>query len=314
MRIGILTYHYAPNYGAVLQTYASVRLLQALGHEVYVVDYRNAAVARRSGPFFLDHERLRKEGQKYLLKYPAAAFIKLQRSLALKRFISNRLPLCTYAEASGLDLLLAGSDQIWNKQITGGRDAVYYGESFPGVPKAAWAASAGKTLPDKEDIDLILKNFRAISVREQSIADLLPGSTILPDPTLMLGAEEWKALAHPIKGRYLLAYPMLYEEEVMTEARRKAKELGLELKVLLPQVKLGAAGIQTASPEEFLSLINSAEYVVTSSFHGAAFSLLFERPHTFVHHDDPRFDNLLCGDAQELQQTIRQFLYLCSEV
>ncbi len=298
MRIGILTYHYAPNYGAVLQTYASVRLLQALGHEVYVVDYRNAAVARRSGPFFLDHERLRKEGLKYLLKYPAAAFIKLQRSLAFKRFISNRLPLCTYAEASGLDLLLAGSDQIWNKQITGRRDAFYYGESFPGVPKA----------------ELILKNFRAISVREQSIADLLPGSTILPDPTLMLGAEEWKALAHPIKGRYLLAYPMLYEEEVMTEARRKAKELGLELKVLLPQVKLGAAGIQTASPEEFLSLINSAEYVVTSSFHGAVFSLLFERPHTFVHHDDPRFDNLLCGDAQELQQTIRQFLYLCSEV
>ena len=308
MKTGILTFHNAPNYGAVLQAFASVRLLQSMGHEAFVLDYRNGAVSSSGSPYYWDRGRFKKEGLRYLLKYPLLVTARLKRTRAFNRFIRQRLPLCPCSEASGLDLLLVGSDQVWNKQITGGRDPFYFGERFPQVRKVAWAASAGKTVPDKDDIELISRNFAAVSVRECSLSEQIPGNTLLSDPTLMLSAVQWRELVHHVGGKYLLAYPMLFEEEVMATARSKARELNLELKVLSPSVRLGSASIQAASPEDFLSLIDSASYVVTSSFHGAVFSLLFERPHTFVYHDDPRFDTLLSADIPGMAARAKEFL------
>lgn len=308
MRIGILTLHSALNYGAVLQTFASVRFLQSLGHEVWVVDYRNAYVSKCYHAFSWDSALFGEEGLMYLLKYPLRAFARLRRQLVFKRFVHRRLPLCPLSGAGELDLLLVGGDQVWNTQITGGKDPVYFGELFPSVRKAAWAASTGKTMPTRDEIQLLTKNFAAISVREESLAAVLPRSVVLPDPTLLLSPKEWKKIVHPVQGRYLLAYPMAFREEVVEVAQQKARELGLPLLVVSSALKSDASWIHAASPEDFLSLVCGAGYVVTSSFHGAVFSLLFERPHTFIYHDDPRFDTLLSTDRSRAAERAAAFL------
>lgn len=310
MRIGILTFHNAQNYGAVLQAYASVRFLQSLGHQVYVVDYRNRFVESYFSPFCWERARGKEEGLKYIFKYPFIVCVKICKSLAFNRFVHKRLPLCSLSEAEELDLLLVGSDQLWNRKLTGGvRDAVYFGNAFPKVRKVTWGVSAGNTMPDADEIQMLRKNFEAFSVREQCLADIIPHSTLLPDPTLMLDAGEWKRLVQPVKGKkYVLAYPMAFDEEVVASARRKAREMGLDLKVILPFIKLGSSWIQAASPEEFLSLFYSAEYVVTSAYHGAIFSLLFERQHTFIHHGDLRFETLLSADLSGAAVKAKQFL------
>lgn len=308
MKIGILTFHTALNYGAVLQAYASVRFLKSRGHEVFVVDYRNRGVSRYFSPFYWDNNRLKKEGVRYVAKYPFMVCSRLKKTREFYRFITDNLPLCSCREAEGLDLLFVGSDQIWNKQLTDGKDPVYYGEEFPSVRKVTWAASAGKVMPDNDDIQSLIRRFEFISVREQSLADRIPHSVLLPDPTLMLSHQEWKKLVHPVTGRYLLAYPMAHVEEVMEVANRKAQEMGVSVKVISPVIKLGSNWIQTASPEDFISLIFSAEYVVTSSFHGAVFSLVFERPHTFVFHNDPRFDTLLSSDLSAASEKGDSFI------
>lgn len=308
MRIGILTYHSSLNYGAVWQTWASVQFLRSLGHEAYVVDYRNGTDAKFYDPFRFDAERARKEGLKYLIKLPALVYARSRKALVFKRFVCKRLPLLPFPEAGKLDVLLVGSDQVWNKQITGGRDPVYFGEILSDVKKVAWAASAGRTVLEEADIQVLLRNFAAIGVREQSLANLIPQSTLVPDPTMIIGPEEWEKLVHPVKGKYLLAFPMLHEKEVMELARRKAREMQLELKVVTSFVKFRPHWIQAASPEEVLSLIKSAEYVVTSSFHGAVLTLRFGRPHSFVYHDDPRFNTLLSTELPGAPARAKAFL------
>lgn len=308
MKIGILTFHSADNYGAVLQTYASVRFLRSRGHDAFVLDYRNGEIERAYAPFRWDAERYRNEGPVYALKYLPTSILRLCRKLSFNRFRSEYLPMLPFSKACEMDLILVGSDQVWNKNHTGGYDPVYFGEVPAGLKKVAWAASAGKAILSAKEISYAEKNFAAVSVREKNLAESIPGSCLLPDPTSLLTSKEWDSIAGRVKGDYVLAYPMLHQQEVVEEARLKAKELNLALKVISPGIKLGSGWKQTSSPDEFVSLFKGAAYVVTSSFHGAVFTLLFERPHTFVHHGDPRFDTLLSSDISEGRSAAEAFL------
>lgn len=308
MKIGILTFHFALNYGAVLQTYASVRFLRSMGHEAFVIDYQNADIKKDYIPARWDKARAGQEGFRYRIKFPALVLRRFGRYLAFKRFRKRFLPVIPFPRASEMDVLFIGSDQVWNKTITRGADPVYFGNAVPGVKKIAWAASVGFGTLTEDDKRILRHNFEAISVREQAHVNLIPGSILLPDPTMMLSAEEWKELVRPVDGEYLLAYPMLYKEEVVERARQLADELHLELKVLAPGIKLGSGWIQKASPDEFVSLFCHASYVVTSSFHGAVFSLLFDKPHTFIFHDDPRYDTLLGTDMSRAKAVAEAFV------
>ncbi|MBO4340131.1 MAG: polysaccharide pyruvyl transferase family protein [Bacteroidales bacterium] len=308
MKIGILTFHSALNYGAVLQSYASVCLLRSLGHEPYVIDYENPAIKQYSNPLAWDKERFRQDGIKYILKRPVLDVKRLRRACAFRRFRSQYLPMLPYSRAAEMDLLLVGSDQVWNKELTGGPDQVYFGNILPSVRKVAWAASAGKATLSAEDIRSIRQNFASVSVREQSLADLIPGSVLLPDPTMMLTADQWQRLVKPVEGSYVLAYAILHQDEVMENARAEAERNRMPLLVVSPGIKLGSSWIQTASPDEFVSLFRHAAHVVTSSFHGAVFTTLFDRPHTFVHHLDPRFSTLLQTDLQSARAAAASFL------
>lgn len=308
MKIGILTFHTALNYGALMQTYASVRFLHSMGHDVYVLDYQNAAIKKAYSLFRWDKVRWETEGFKYLLKFLPTVVSRLRRRRAFKRFIKKYIPVIPFSKASEMDVVFVGSDQVWNKTITGGTDPVYFGDTIANVKKLAWAVSSGKSSLSSKDIAHIKSRYDAISVREKTLAAIIDGSSLLPDPVLLLSASEWKQLSTPCKDKYLLAYPMMHQEEVMEKAERIAAELHLEVKVISPRIKLGSGWIQDASPEQFISLFSNASYIVTSSYHGAVFSLLFNIPHTFIYHDDPRYDTLLETDIPAAKSAADSFV------
>jgi len=294
MNLGILTLHYAHNYGAMLQTYASVRLLESLGHEVRVIDYRNPVVEAAYRPWRFDRSRFGSEGLSYLLKYIPESCSRMRRARGFRRFL-RRLPLTD--SFAGFDAVLVGSDQVWNPRWTGGPDPAYHG-SFEagGAKKIAWAASSDGADP------VFQGRFDALSVREKALYDLLKDRgedvTLLQDPVLCVDPSLWRDLAGtPSEKPYVLAYPMLEGERVIALARKVAEAKGLPLVILSPRAswRCRKGTEQWASPEKFLSLVAGASCVVTSSFHGTAFSILFRKPFLAV----PVGENVRTGSLLE---------------
>jgi hypothetical protein len=103
----------------------------------------------------------------------------------------------------------------------------------------------------------------------------------LPDPTLLLDREKWLTVASPVRRRgYVLAYPMVWEDKVVQAAREIAAKRGLPLVILSKKAlwRPRKDTVQWAGPAEFLSLVEGAACIVTSSFHGTAFSVIFRKP------------------------------------
>ena len=288
MKIGILTFHYPWNYGAVLQTYATVAMLRELGHEPVVLDYRNPSVARNNKVLLWDAGRFRHE-KLYLLKFLPICIRRAARAARFRWFRCHNLPLRPFREK--VDAYLVGSDQVWSVSQTGGPDPVYTGERIGGVPVVSWAASAGPVGVSDELAAGIASRFSALSVREKPLQDKLPGSVLLPDPTLMAPASIWEPLLKRApRRRYVLAYPMIRETEVLDAARWKARHMGLPLKTLSNRASLYPRRHVAASPRKVLTLLRHADHIVTSSFHGAAFARVFNIPYTLVSDPlDPRF-------------------------
>lgn len=300
MKIGILTFHCAHNYGAVLQAYALQTFLLSQGHDAYIIDYR---------PQYLTDVYKKFDWRRWVSKNPAKFAYHTLRELTListrcKRyaafdnFINTRLRLFPYNQPEDLkafDLVLLGSDQIWSRAITGGRyDDLFWGLSVP-VPVATYAASAcnlGQTDADKQYMASALDHLMAISVREDKMVSFLEPLTDKPiyhvsDPTLLLDASNYITLTDSTeieipKGPYLLVYQVGRHPTIYNTARAIAKQLGcriIELAAYANDRKaIGSYMIRTASPEAFLAYIKNAACIVTTSFHGTALSNIFQRP------------------------------------
>lgn len=296
MKIGILTFHNAYNYGAVLQTYATQELVKSLGHEVVVIDYHNKKVdwAYERRKFHIrGFLRSTYRCPLYILeKYffwrrrkAYNAFFKHNINLSGKRYDEGMaLSLDTY------DVVLIGSDQLWNKKITGGLDRVYWGQfaTLPDTRIVAWSVCMNSISLNAEETKRVrdyLRSFYAISVREESLQTFLKSLTEKEiwhtlDPTLTLPASKWNELCTPVKqNSYIAVYAVRKECETIAFARKLSKQLGKRLVIIRSYAKwyMSAENKEHCGPAEFLSYIKNADYVVTSSFHGTVFSLLFQR-------------------------------------
>lgn len=309
MRIGILTFHNAINHGAVLQAYATQTLLCDMGHEAELIDYRNEAVES-----YYDNMRfhlgvlLKKRKKRYLL---SPILFWLQRR-AFSRFNRKHLNVAPKTrKLNEYDLVLAGSDQLWNLQLTGGFDDMFWGNTAAAQHTriASWAVSAGsKALPiDKEQTERIrtlLRNFCALSVRENSLQERISKLTDMPvvpvlDPTLLLPAERWSALCHKVHTKnYVVAYAVEFwdKREVGRVAKRLAERMGLSLVLIRIYADTGSMkdALHGFGPDDYLSYLKDASYVVTSSFHGTAFALMFKKQFYCV--VDPEVGNVRVQD------------------
>lgn len=302
MKIGILTFHRAINYGAFLQAFALKHYLEGLGHHVEIVDYWPAGHANVYKLLNLDwkHQSFVKI-LKALISFALGYSRRKKRKDKMEYLVQKYFNLSLspkYEKPEDLssldyDCVVYGSDQIWWKStIPGyeGFDPVYWGEYVnPKIKKVAYAPSMGiidLTQDDKLQIQKWLKNFDAISVRETELCQAIQGLTeksisVVLDPVFLLSKEEWSKYCIPInKSKYILYYNLLPSKEADKLVERLQDKWKYDIIEITGSVnfrKIGKRYIQTADAFEFISYIKNAEFVVTSSFHGTAFSILFEK-------------------------------------
>ncbi len=300
MKIGILTFHFACNYGAVLQCYALQKYLSDAGHEVEVIDYRPASVA--GGYRWFDPRRFwGATPAKFWRKTSSEIKViggRKRRYASFDAFVRTRLNLSGPVKdtdgmsllAGDYDLIIAGSDQIWNRKLTGGTDPLYWGAFLRSGKTAmvSYAASMEDGLDGitEAEVRKYLPRFNALSVREASLAQklkaLLPHTdvAVTADPTLLLRTEQWDEISAPALTDvpYLLFYQVRKSVKAYELARNLAERKGLKLVCLSAKVELeNSMEVAAASPEEFISLFRHASYVVTTSFHGTVFSVVFRK-------------------------------------
>lgn len=302
MKIGILTYHRAENYGALLQAYALKTYLESLGHNVSFVDYWPKYHSDYFRLFPLSMFRKRNIKGKIMMLFRLALWgiPKYIRKSRLQQFMHKRLgvskmPLYTNddCKTEQYDMVVYGSDQIWRKQKLGGVefDSWYFGsDNVQSLRKVVYAGSMGAVSLDSKDEAFVLqqmKNFDALSVRERDLHDFFSSkgieSQLVCDPVFLLSKNEWQEVVSkkmPQK-RYILFYNLLNSPDSVSFVNQLSKETGLPVKEINKCLSLSrflhSRYVSCASVERFLGLIRDAEYVVSNSFHGVAFSIIFEK-------------------------------------
>lgn len=292
MEIGIVTYHRALNYGAVMQSLALRYVLQEMGHKVYYVDYwpeyHRESFALFPKKKFWEFNILQKA--KFLLNLIMHFNSKKRRIDNFEKFFQIHIyPYCRPIDDS-FDVVIYGSDQIWRKQrALGSYNPFYFGENnIKTKHHISYAASMG-ILPDNDADRLKVKELVAhldrISVREEGLRQLLislgyKDVTLSLDPTLLLGSEKWNnyLTIEPYTGeKYALMYIMSSNAFDMKEVKKFTDSKGLKLIVLQGNAtsKETETNITSAGPYEFIQLIKNAEYVFSVSFHGLAFSIIY---------------------------------------
>lgn len=295
MKIGILTFHCAHNYGAVLQCYALQQYLKGCDHEVSVIDYRPKYLLRGYEKFSL-RNWFSPNPIRTLKKIFAEPFLmkdRIRRWNEFNEFICgfNLYPVDKFKEENGFDKVIYGSDQIWNAFLTGGKvDGHYWGQYSP-HKSISYAASMGEYRPSSEEIAQIqsfLNSFLSLSVREQEIQELLQPLTsniieLVCDPVFLLSRDQWDSLLthNSVVKPYVLCYNLFRSPECRQQAEVVSKQMGIELIEVAGSVTYDTFRnniLRAVGPLNLLDYIKNAAFVVTSSFHGTAFSLIFQRP------------------------------------
>lgn len=304
MKVGIITIHKINNYGSVFQAFALQNICEKLGHQAEIIDYRFPNEFQRSVGVKSASVKVSKKDK--VLKYlyalglikqhkGIANFVQHYQHLSSKEFF-NPNDLAT--DAPQYDAYLTGSDQLWNPNYCSGDPSFFLEFAPEGKKRVAYAASFGVSSVGKEyaaKFSNYLKKYSDIGVRENSgvkLVEELTGRTdteVVLDPTLLLNKEDWKKIAVPqrlVKEKYILCYYLNYSFDsfpyVDNLAKHVQKITGYKVvKVARPPKNFYEPNTEHpvgASPEEFLALMRDAELVLTTSFHGTAFAVNFEKP------------------------------------
>lgn len=284
-KIGILTFHDADNLGAVLQAYALQNVLQSeCKVNADIVDYQCRAIEETKHAKFEKKlssmiKALLKEVY-YDIKHKGFENFR-KRNLKMS---NKRYDRVTVSEANSVyDAFISGSDQVWNPGCAG-RDDTYFLDFADAGKKYSYAASLGshKFSPDEyKHYSNLLSAMNSISVREKSaIAELeklgISSASVNADPVFLLSEERWQSIMTKrlYKGRYVLVYLIQPDVNVMNCAREYARKHNCKIISNKKSIEF----ILHNSPAEFLSWIYYSDCIFTNSFHGTAFSLIFNKP------------------------------------
>lgn len=314
MKIGIITMHKVLNYGSALQAYALQRKITELGYESEIIDYRfpphkKTRITIRSvfeGLFDFMRALLmgfpkKKKERKFQVFYDV--FYKLSPKSYNSETIVRDVPK--------YDVYMTGSDQVWNPRHIGSDTNFLLAFALQDKPKVSYASSfATSSIPEesKKLYEKYLKEYCCISVREISGASLvrdLAGkeSTVCCDPVFLLNREQWDAVAEKARNRneekYILVYALYYMfdpyPELLKIIDNAQKTLGYKVLYLDGRkedvFRPNSSVLKSGGPSEFVNLIKNAELVITSSFHGVAFSLIYEKPLMAIVRKEDKADN-----------------------
>ena len=316
-RIGILTFHSGFNYGACLQAFALQTTLKKYGYENEVINFETDAFVASREMFSRKPRRL-KEIIKNITRLPYWNSLHVRERMfnnytfdVLNSTSRYRTETEVIHHAEDYECIICGSDQIWNLTHLKDDPAItpLFFLNFPKKQRrVAFSASFASFtkiahLHEKEFLPW-LKQFDAISVREISGVEYVKSKgldcTLTLDPTVLLDKEDYEPICAPrqIEGKYVLMFGWNTNKDLIEVAKKVSKELGLPVYNIVPPPRAMFCGIPRkldVGPCEFLSMIKHAEFVVTNSFHGTAFSTTFERPYVSVvtGKADTRMESLL---------------------
>lgn len=315
MRIAILTFHRATNYGAVLQCYALQECLRSLGANVEVVNYRQPYIDNIckalhwrtiSSAILHVHPRVLWNS---ISPIPHRWLSKMNFNKFRKRYLNMTVECDECNIPKYFDAFIVGSDQVWGIHHTNGIDNVYWGNFNHGKAKLfSYAASSDICSLDtigNEQLTALLQKFTTISCREKSIAkriEIITGrqTRIDIDPVLLMGAEFWTPILNKKwkNNRYIVIHEARWLKGNENELRQKASILAQK-----ENCKIISLSNLAHSPIDFISAIKYARCIITSSFHAMAFALIFNRPLIAIKlndgHDGRYVDLLSAIEAQK---------------
>lgn len=304
-KIGILAVK-THNYGSLLQTYALQKVVDLIGYENEIINYKKTNYLKQALRLFnipLLKQSLAKVEKKIVIKtkYKDLAPIFSGRTDAFNAFIENYLRFSkTYIGRNNLekgaadyDCFVLGSDQVWNPMNYG---ADFFSMTF--VPdnkkKVAYAPSFGVTTIPKHQLEgtkRFINRIDCLSVRETSGKELIKNLTgrdakLVVDPTILLKRKYWDQIKGNaiIREPYIFCYFLGSNENHRRFANELREKTGYKI-VTLPHMDeivdsdfgFGDIVPDNVGPEQFINLISNAAYVCTDSFHGTVFSILYHR-------------------------------------
>lgn len=308
IKIGLLSIHSAHNYGSVLQAYALQNVLSTYCDKVEIIDYRPDYLQSQYKLFSIkSYEKYKGINKIKIFLYRILFFYpRYKKYKRFNDFMKNNYNLTKgiyksyndlYSkELNNYNILVCGSDQIWNTDITNGFDKSYYlAFSNKNQKIISYAASLGRNDIDTNyinDYKKYLNRFSKISVREESSVNkfnklgFLDINVVL-DPTLLINEKKWIELSEKsrlkLKKEYILVYRLEDTNAFNEIVNYISKKTNLPI-ISLNKIKCykNEKNIPDAGPEDFLKLIMNAHYVITNSFHGTVFSVLFKKSNFIV--------------------------------
>lgn len=289
MKIGLLTFHRSDNIGAMLQAYALQTALVSAGAKCEFVDFPVP-----DGPVLTDYFSSNMRNADFFVRKVADEGRK--RHALFDGFRAEYLKISkVHSDTSQLndeyDLFIAGSDQIWNFSIED-TDERYFLPFADERKRYSYAASfGGDMVPAKKRafVSEQLSRFQKISVREESgvstIADLTGREAVIcTDPVFLLTSDEWLKLANESHtGQdYVFVYMIQYSKTIVDEAKAYALEHGCNVRTMISffTPKVGFEAWSSFGVRDFVTFIAGARKVFTNSFHGTAFSIIFDKDFT----------------------------------
>lgn len=296
-KVATITTHSALNYGAVLQAYALSTYLNDAGYHCEVLDYQPSYVKESYQLVKVPHSPSGVLLSGFQVMHYRERKVRRERFEAFrKKYLKITYEKATRKEevialANEFDVLICGSDQIWNPKLHH-FDETYF-LSYPEIKpkKMSYAASFGQDSLDDDSKNEIARRISAIErfgCREytaQKLVHELTGqnAAMVLDPVFLLSAEAWRKMKTEFGcqgGKYILAYFLSNPGCSMKAAEGYAQKSGEQLYSIgfSPRdVKNHAVNRYDLGPQEFLSAIDGADTVITNSFHATAFSIIFHK-------------------------------------
>ena len=321
MNIGLITFHFVHNQGGVLQCYALKTILEKMGHHVQIIDYQpryhTVRYARFKNPFIYTRwfwKQNENKPMKSRFYWTIRAFLrclylnsvnlKTDDSICFTSFVEENFELTAkYRSYDALkkhcpkeDAYISGSDQLWNPELLDHRfDEAYFLKFAPAnAIKIAYAVSMGR-LPDNirlEELQALCNDLSAISLREydETVINAIGRDVhICIDPTLLLTASDYAEVeSKSVESEpYIFVYGFETNQEIQSAVDLAVSVCGCKVINGSPhriRLECNATKVDNYGPGQFLSYVKNAQCVVTNSFHGTAFSIVYNKRFITVPH------------------------------
>lgn len=302
MKVGIITRHAICNYGSILQSYATEKVINNLGYEATIINYIredekienimdtyvntniffSKNIFMRNLYKIMQGKNIRKMEEEF--KYFRKKYLNMTEECNNNEELKNKV--------QDIDIFCTGSDQVWGKIGNDEFDKNYFLEFAPRDKKCiTYAASFGKNKISNnltQNIKNLTDKYKKILVREKSAVEYLRQNGIhnvelVLDPTLLLDKGQWEKFAekeNKLKKPYILIYQLHHDKKFEKYVKNVEKKLNIPVYRVNPSIYFALKPgkfIYLPTPAEFLGLIKEAECILTDSFHGTVFSILFNK-------------------------------------